>query len=134
MLRKLLPRGCAFAVAIVSFSPAFAACVTPSPMTPDAAASLKAAPAKIFENNASGAALVSAIRNLAATDPSAAQALLASRSGATTEQLSALGTGLAQAAAACVRTDTQAAQAIQDAVLAANSDGVTAAFRATVGD
>lgn len=85
-------------------------------------------------NPSGGAAMISQVRDLATSDVAMVRPLLGLSASASPEQATAIGTGLAQAAAACVRTDPAAAQAIIAAIVQANDPRVETAYRAIAGD
>lgn len=140
MLRSHRMRSATGAAVLMSFavfasSHAHAACTAPAAATPESIAGIKANPGLLIQNNSNGSAgLVTAVRNLAASDGSTVQPILGLVSGLTGDSVSSIGTGLAQAAALCVRTDTDAAITIQEAVIATNNEALITAFRAAVGD
>jgi hypothetical protein len=81
-----------------------------------------------------GAGMISRVRDLVASDPSTLPSLLAQASAANKDQLSALGTGLGQAALVCVRTDQAFANQIQQSVAGLGNGDLNLAFLAVLGD
>jgi hypothetical protein len=81
-----------------------------------------------------GGPMISRIRDLAASDPATLQLILGLTTNANSDQLSAIGAGLGQAALVCIRTDQAYSTEIQQAVAAANNNAVTLAFAAVLGD
>jgi len=122
-------------VAMFSGLQAQAACTSPASASPESIAGVKATPGLLLQNNVNGpAGLVTSVRNLAASDSSTVLPILSVLSGLDTGEVSSLGTGLAQAAALCIKSDPDAAVAIQEAVIATGNPDLIAAFRAAVGD
>jgi hypothetical protein len=81
-----------------------------------------------------GAELISRIRDLVATSPAALQTILKLVETANATQIDAIGTGLGQAALACVRTYQHFAIEIQQAVAALDNGALQLAFEAVLGD
>ena len=81
-----------------------------------------------------GAVMISAVRDLVASDPTALSAILSLVNGANADQLNALGTGLGQAALICLGTDQSFATEIQQAVAATTNSTFDLAFAAVFGD
>lgn len=133
MLRRYWSHGLAFFACVAFSSNAWAACVSTSSVSTAAISDVKSAPDRVI-GATSGAVLVTNIRNLAASDVSTVAAIISAVPVLSKEQLSSIGTGLAQAASVCSRTDAQAAESIQEAVIASSNETLIAAFRATVGD
>lgn len=113
-----------------------AACATPVPVSASDLDGFKASPTRVLADNTSGAGIVSSVRGLAASDASTIAGIIALAQAPATnkEQISSIGTGLAQAAQLCIRTEAETAQAIQRAVIESNNPALIAAFRATTGD
>lgn len=117
-------------------APAQAACATPVPVSTGDLDGFRSSPERLLATNGSGAAIVSAVRGLATSDGATVGGIigLAQAPGTNKEQISSIGTGLAQAAQLCIRTESATAQAIQKAVLESNNEALIAAFKATTGD
>jgi len=81
----------------------------------------------------SGAALVSRVRDLVATNQAALPAVIAVLQNASPDQKSSIGTGLGQAAQACLRSDQAFATAIQQAVANSGNQDMILAFNTTTG-
>lgn len=113
-----------------------AACATPVPVSAADLDSFRSSPGSLLAGGESGARLVTKVRDLAASDAGTIAGIvaLARPPGASSEQISAIGTGLAQAAALCVRTEEETSRAIQRAVVGSNNEALTAAFRVIAGD
>ncbi len=80
-----------------------------------------------------GPAMITEVRNLAASDPATVKALVGLLASANADQASAIGTGLGQVAQMAVRTDPLFANEIQVAVVTAQNDSALVAFKAAVG-
>jgi len=80
-----------------------------------------------------GPAMITEIRNLAASDPATLKALVGLLASANSDQASAIGTGLGQVAVMAVRTDPSFANDIQGAVVTSQNDSALVAFKAAVG-
>jgi hypothetical protein len=135
--RELMMAGVLAAVMSQGFVvSAEAACATPVPVSASDVDGFKASPERLLANNAGGAAIISAVRGLAASDAATVGNIiaLAQAAGTNRDQVGAIGTGLAQAAQLCIRTESQTAQAIQKAVVESNNEALITAFRATTGD
>lgn len=75
------------------------------------------------------------VRDMVASDSTTLSPVLALLQGATSDQQSAIGSGLGQAASVlCLRTDPNFAAEIQDAVNKSQSDPAKTAYAAIVGD
>lgn len=136
--RREILIACVLAAALTQgfVTSAEAACATPVPVSAADLDGFKATPERMLANNATGAGIVSAVRGLAASDGSTVGGIiaLAQAPGTNKEQINSIGTGLAQAAQLCVRTESETAQAIQKAVIESNNEALIAAFKATTGD
>jgi hypothetical protein len=123
--------GCALA----PLSPAMAAVYSPQQALPSAAVQqFLANPSSLlsqFPNG--GAAMITQVRNLAASDPATLKALVGLLGSATTEQSTAIGTGLGQVALMAVRNDQKFATDIQTAVVTAQNESALVAFKSVVG-
>ena len=116
-------------------APALAACISPAPAGGGAIDSFNAAPAGLLSAHTNGGAgLINQVRDLVVSDGRTLGQIVSLVAQASPEQRAAIGTGLAQAAGACVRTEPTTAQAIQEAIVLANNDQLAMAFRATAGD
>ncbi len=113
----------------------WAACITPAPASSDSIARFGSEPNSVLASHpVGGAAMVTQVRDLATSDIALVRPLLGLAPSASSEQAAALGTGLAQAAAACLRTDPGAAQGILAAIIQTNDARVETAYRAIAGD
>lgn len=121
--------------ALLLGSPAYAACVTPAPVSSENIARFQESPANLLTANPTGGpAMIAQVRDLASSDVGTIRALTALAASANPSQASAIGTGLAQAAGFCVRSDAEAARAIQVAVIQSPDSRIASAFRAVAGD
>jgi hypothetical protein len=112
---------------------------TPSPPSrADIVAKLQANPAQIFldasGNTLTVAALISAVRDLAVADKNALKPIVEALKLASTEEKSAIGTGLGQAAQALLKTDPPFAAEIQQALAASGDSAAILAFAAVTGN
>ncbi|MGL4810708.1 MAG: hypothetical protein ACRCXM_02940 [Beijerinckiaceae bacterium] len=122
-------------VLTVSSFAAKAQCVSPAPASPADLSALDANPQGFLSRFPDGGgAMVSAVRNLAVSSDSAAAKIMAVASTASPQQRSSIGTGLGQAAAACVQRNPSQALAIQRAMAAANDQVAMASYQAITGD
>jgi hypothetical protein len=121
--------------ALLLGGPAYAACVTPAPVSSENIARFQESPASLLTANPTGGpAMIAQVRDLASSDVGTIRALTALAASANPSQASAIGTGLAQAAGFCVRSDAEAARAIQVAVIQSPDSRIASAFRAVAGD
>ena len=117
----------------VGGSPAMAAVGQPA-VAPAAVQQFLANPAALlaqFPNG--GPALSTQIRDLAASDPAALNAIVGLLANATPDQASAIGVGLGQAAELAVNSDPAFATQIQTAIVNSNNNSALVAFSAVVG-
>jgi hypothetical protein len=80
-----------------------------------------------------GAAMINAVRDLAASDPQTLNGLIGLLSKATPDQASAIGTALGQVAQMAVNSDPPYANNIQTAVVESANNSAEVAFSAVVG-
>jgi hypothetical protein len=107
---------------------------TPVPPSPDVA-SFMADPSRLLATYPLGGGdLVSAARNLVATDLKTLSSLLTLTLAATDDQKNAIGTGIGLAALALLQTNPQAASVIQTALVSFNDAILTAAYAAATGN
>jgi hypothetical protein len=85
-------------------------------------------------NGDGGAAVVTAIRDLAASNPTTLPAIIALLGSANAAQQAAIGTGLGQAAAACAVPDPTYAASIQQQLAASTSEAAKTAYAAATGN
>jgi hypothetical protein len=111
-----------------------AACYGPQQQLPSQAVNdFVANPSQLLQQYPNGGPLmISRIRDLAASNPSALPGIQALIASANADQKTALGTGLGQAARICVNTDRDFANQLQTA--AAGDADVRLAYQAVVGD
>lgn len=122
-------------VLLSSVSAAEAACVSPVRASPEAVQSFVGAPnAVLSAHPEGGAGLITALRELVTSDRSTVAAVGGLVASANAAQRSAIGSALAQAAAACSRTDQDALRDIQQLVAGMNNAEVVAAYTAITGD
>jgi hypothetical protein len=112
---------------------------TPSPPSrADIIAKLQTNPAQIFldasGNTLTVAALISAVRDLTVADKNALKPIVEALKLASTEEKSAIGTGLGQAAQALLKTDPPFAAEIQQALAASGDSAAILAFAAVTGN
>jgi hypothetical protein len=112
---------------------------TPSPPSrADIIAKLQTNPAQIFldasGNSLTVAALISAVRDLTVADKNALKPIVEALKLASTEEKSAIGTGLGQAAQALLKTDPPFAAEIQQALAASGDSAAILAFAAVTGN
>jgi hypothetical protein len=112
---------------------------TPSPPSrADIIAKLQTNPAQIFldasGNTLTVAALISAVRDLTVADKNALKPIVEALKLASTEEKSAIGTGLGQAAQALLKTDPPFAAEIQQALAASGDPAAILAFAAVTGN
>jgi hypothetical protein len=112
---------------------------TPSPPSrADIIAKLQTNPARIFldasGNTLTVAALISAVRDLTVADKNALKPIVEALKLASTEEKSAIGTGLGQAAQALLKTDPPFAAEIQQALAASGDSAAILAFAAVTGN
>lgn len=81
-----------------------------------------------------GAAMISALRDLVASNPATLGPVLALLANANAAQKGAIGTALGQAAQACIKPDPTFATQIQQQLAATNDQPAIVAFAAVVGD
>lgn len=129
-------RSLAIALLLLSASSAAkAACVSPAPANAAAVQAFTSSPASLLSANPNGgAALISAIRNLAVSDRAAISGITTLISSANPDQMSAIGTALGQATNLCLRTERETAVALQALVASTDKPALTTAFRAVAGD
>jgi hypothetical protein len=132
-------RGLAIAVSLaaglgfLTAAPAMAVCYGPQQQLPPATLTdFAKSPADILKLN--NAELISRVRDLVASSPQALQLIQSILSSASPSQVSAIGTGLGQAALICVRTDQAFSTEIQNAVAGIGNANLTLAFSAVLGD
>jgi hypothetical protein len=132
LLRRLLA-ATALAAGCLGGVGAEAACYAPSQQLPSATlAQFAGSPADILKLG--NGELISRVRDLVASSPSALQAILGLLGNANPQQVNAIGTGLGQAALICVRGDQAFATEIQNAVAGIGNSTLTLAFAAVLGD
>jgi hypothetical protein len=88
----------------------------------------------LTQNPEGGAALISQIRDLAASDPATLSVIMGLLPNANRDQKRAIGSALAQAARICVRSDQAYAGKIQQAVADAKDPDLRVAYAAAAGD
>lgn len=108
---------------------ALAACATPI-----AGAVLTPAADLLTKFPAAGGALVSEVRNLVTTNLDNLGAVMGLVPNASVEQKRAIGAGLGQAAAVCLRTERDSARPIQEAILKLDDRELLLAFQAATGE
>jgi hypothetical protein len=81
-----------------------------------------------------GAQMITAVRDLVASDPAALPLVLDVTSNGNADQVKAIGTGLGQAALVCVRIDQTFANELQQMVVASNNQPLALAFTDVLGD
>ncbi|MGA7799244.1 MAG: twin-arginine translocation signal domain-containing protein [Gammaproteobacteria bacterium] len=92
-------------------------------------------PAKALQNFPKGGAqLISLIRDVAVAHPEALNSIVALLKTANTDQQSAIGSGLGQAAQIVTKTNPTYANQIQQAVASAGSDAATTSFASVTGN
>ena len=126
----------AAALAITAAAPADAACFGPAEQLAAATVDqfLANAASLLQQFPSGGALMISRVRDLAASNPAALPLLLGLLPNANADQITALGTGLGQAALVCVRTDQAYQIQIQQAVAATANNALIVAYTAVVGD
>jgi hypothetical protein len=112
------------------------ACLDPRTQLPaQTVSTFLASPAQLLSQFPDGGPrMISQIRDLAASDPATLAAIIALLPNATKAQQEAIGTGLAQAARMCVRTDQAYAIQIQNALQASDNRNAIIAYTAAAGD
>jgi hypothetical protein len=126
--------------AIGPVSSAQAVCLAPQQQLPaDEVGPFLSNPGALLEDPAyssGGARLISRIRDLAASNPAALNLLIELIAKANPEQQTAIGTGLAQAALVCVKTDQAYATQIQQTMAGYpdKDNNAVFAFRAVLAD
>lgn len=120
---------------LASVSPAIAAVYSHDrALSPQAIQQFLANPAALLAQYPNGGAqLISAVRDLAASDPATLQPLLNLLKTANNDQATAIGTGLGQVAVMAVRNDPAYATQIQEGVVAAQNNSSLVAFSAAIG-
>jgi hypothetical protein len=127
-------------VAVAPGSPAQAVCLAPQQQLPAAEVEqFLSDPGAVLEDpfyKVRGAKLISRIRDLAASNPAALRVIIDLIAKANADQQTALGTGLAQAALVCVKTDQPYATQIQQTMAAYpdKDNKAVFAFRAVLAD
>jgi hypothetical protein len=124
-------------VALMSVAPslAHAACAVPAPLNAAQVQEFIANSGSLLTRHASGGtAMVAEVRNLVSSDANTLSPIMSLLKDATPSQQSAIGTGLGQASSMCLVREPATTQAIQRAVVAADSAGVSLAFQAVTGD
>jgi hypothetical protein len=116
-----------------------AACLAPGArLAPDEIAKLQANPKAIFLNSEGGPAgnaeIISKVRELVTTDKAALAPILEALKFAGTEEKSAIGTALGQAAQACITPDAGYAAEIQEALATTTDQVAILAFAAVTGN
>jgi hypothetical protein len=113
-----------------------AACFNPRQQLPaNVISTFLANPNQLLERFGSGgSAMISEVRDLAASDPATLAAIMGLAGTANNEQLKAIGAGLAQAARVCGRTDQAYAAQIQQAVAGSNNSELVLAYTSGTGD
>jgi hypothetical protein len=91
-------------------------------------------PAQMLQDPDGGARMIGQIRDLAASDPATLDPIIGLLANANKGQKTAIGSGLAQAARICVRTDQLYAGRIQDAVAQTKDQDVILAYAAITGE
>jgi hypothetical protein len=92
-------------------------------------------PAQVLQQYPNGGAqLISLIRDVAVSHPEALQTITGLLSGATTDQQSAIGSGLGQAAQIVVRTNQAYANQIQQAIAGSTSEDAKVSFAGVTGN
>ena len=116
-------------------STAEAACFSGNQVLPAAQVDgFLADPRRLLQSNPDGGAgMVSRVRDLIASNPTSLPVLMALLPDANPIQRAAIGTGAAQAATICVRTDQVFANQIQQAVAASAIQDAILAYTATAG-
>jgi hypothetical protein len=131
--------GLAVLLSVVAVGPSSASCFAPDQAPKATAAELKASLTSLLKSGdeTNSAAIISTVRDLAASDPGALSSILEKLGAASDGQRSAIGTGLGQAATICQRTDVVYATDIQTQLLAAdksiNNQSAETAFALTTG-
>ena len=98
-------------------------------------AAFLAGPAKLLADHPNGgAAMISLVRDLVASDPATLQPILALLVNANADQAAAVGTALGQAAQLCAKTDQPFAVQVQQALAATGNQPAILAFAAVAGD
>jgi hypothetical protein len=139
LLRAGVMAGLAAFLSVVAAAPCFADCFPPGQGPKATAAEMQASLADLLKGDAekNATAIISAVRDLAASDPGALSFILTKLAGASDAQRSSIGTGLGQAATICQRTDVVYATDIQTQLLAAdksiNNQSAETAFALTTG-
>jgi hypothetical protein len=124
-------------VALMSVAPslAHAACAMPAPLNAAQVQEFIANSGSLLTRHASGGtAMVAEVRNLVSSDANTLSPIMSLLKDATPSQQSAIGTGLGQASSMCLAREPATTQAIQRAIVAADSAGVSLAFQAVTGD
>jgi hypothetical protein len=126
----------AAAFVTISAVPATAACYAPEhQVSSQTVSGFLGNPAQLLQQHpAGGGALITQIRDLAASNPATLPVILNLLANANRDQKSAIGSGLAQAARICVRTDQSFANQIQQALAATNDREAIAAYTSVTGD
>jgi hypothetical protein len=119
-----------------STSSASAACYSATQALPAAEiTAFTADAAQLLQQNPDGGpAMISRVRDLAASDPATLPILIGLLANANANQRTAIGTGLGQAAQICVRTDQAYAAEIQRLVAASGIAEAITALAAVIGD
>jgi hypothetical protein len=115
-----------------------AAATSDAPSRTDVIAKLQTNPAQIFldanGNTLSVSALISAVRDLLVTDKSALKPIIEALKLASSDEKSAIGTGLGQAAQALLKTDPAFAAEIQQALAASGDSAAILAYSGVTGN
>jgi hypothetical protein len=127
--------GAIAACSLGSLSPAVAAVYSSSQaLSPQVIQQFLADPAALLDKYPNGGGkLITAVRDLAASDPATLKPLLRLLAIANSDQANAIGTALGQVAMMALRTDQAYATQIQEAVVAAQNNAALVAFSAAIG-
>jgi hypothetical protein len=113
----------------------FASAAVAQTNTNQAISQFLANPAQVLQQYPNGGAqLISLIRDVAVSHPEALQTITGLLSGASTDQQSAIGSGLGQAAQIVVRTNQAYANQIQQAIAGSPSEDAKVAFAGVTGN
>ena len=124
---------------VLAVGPSSASCFAPDHALKATAAEMEASLTNLLkiDSEANSSAVISTVRDLAASDPGALSFILDKLGAASDSQRSSIGTGLAQAATICQRSDLPYATDIQTQLLAAdkaiNNQSAEVAFALATG-
>ena len=114
------------------------AVTTEAPSRADLIAKLQASPAQIFLDadgkSLTVGALISTVRDFVVSDKNALRPIIEALKLASTEEKSAIGTGLGQAAQALLKTDAALAAEVQEVLAASGDSAAILAFSAVTGN